>query len=139
MMYSSTSSAYGMNNSPNVETQPDDCLNHILLKYVVKNFATCTLNCMVYQQSHLNVFNVYGERQPLKVSMHLYWVFLRQRAAGQALTIVGDGNQRRDFTYVGDVHETNILAATTEVDFEAFGQVYNVGTGNNYSVVKLLV
>ena len=53
------------------------------------------------------------------------------------LTIVGDGNQRIDFTYVGDVCQANILAATTEVDFDSFGQVYNVGTGNNYSVNQI--
>jgi UDP-glucose 4-epimerase len=50
------------------------------------------------------------------------------------LTIVGDGEQRRDFTYVGDVCQANILAAITEVDSSSFGEVYNVGTGKNYSV-----
>ena len=46
-------------------------------------------------------------------------------------------NQRRDFTYVGDVVNANVLAATKEVDSEAFGQVYNVGTGNNYSINQI--
>jgi UDP-glucose 4-epimerase len=53
------------------------------------------------------------------------------------LTIVGDGNQRRDFTYVGDVVSANILAAIKEVDSDAFGQLYNVGTGTNYSVNQI--
>jgi UDP-glucose 4-epimerase len=59
---------------------------------------------------------------------------LRQKAAGESLTIVGDGNQRRDFTYVGDVVNANILAAITDVDSDAFGEMYNVGTGTNLSV-----
>ena len=64
-------------------------------------------------------------------------IFLRQKDAGESLTIIGDGNQRRDFTYVGDVVSANILAATTEVDSDAFGQLYNVGTGTNYSVNEI--
>jgi UDP-glucose 4-epimerase len=62
---------------------------------------------------------------------------LRQRAAGEALTIVGDGEQRRDFTHVSDVVQANVLAATTEVDESAFGQLYNIGNGKNYSVNEL--
>jgi UDP-glucose 4-epimerase len=53
------------------------------------------------------------------------------------LTIIGDGNQRRDFTYVGDVVNANILASISNPDFEAFGQVYNVGTGKNYSINEI--
>ena len=64
-------------------------------------------------------------------------IFLRQRAVGESLTIVGDGNQRRDFTHVRDVVQANILAATKEVDSDAFGQLYNVGTGNNYSINQI--
>jgi UDP-glucose 4-epimerase len=83
-------------------------------------------------------FNVYGERQPLKGQYApVIGIFLRQRGDGEPLTIVGDGNQRRDFTYVGDVCQANILAATQEVDSEAFGQLYNVGTGTNYSVNQI--
>ena len=80
-------------------------------------------------------FNVYGERQPLKGQYApVVGIFLRQRAAGEPLTIVGDGEQRRDFTYVGDVVNANIMAAISNQEEEAFGEVYNVGTGTNYSV-----
>ena len=54
--------------------------------------------------------------------------------SGESLTIVGDGNQRRDFTHVSDVVNANILGATKEIYSEMYGQVFNVGTGNNYSV-----
>ena len=61
-------------------------------------------------------------------------IFLRQLAAGEKLTIVGDGEQRRDFVYVKDVANANIMAALSNADDEAYGQVYNVGSGKNYSV-----
>jgi UDP-glucose 4-epimerase len=94
-------------------------------------------------------FNVYGERQPLRGQYApVIGIFLRQRAAGEPMTIVGDGEQRRDFTYVGDVIEANIKAATlvapdyiveNEIIHRAWewGQVYNIGTGRNYSVNEI--
>ena len=59
---------------------------------------------------------------------------MRQLAAGEPLTIVGDGEQRRDFTYVKDIVNANIMAAISNADKEAYGQVYNVGAGVNHSV-----
>ena len=139
VMYSSTSSAYGMNETPNIETQYEDCLN----PYSVSKVSGEKL-CRMYTKLYglptviFRYFNVYGERQPLRGQYApVIGIFLRQKSNNEPLTIVGDGNQRRDFTYVGDVCQANILAATTEVDFDAFGQVYNVGTGNNYSVNQI--
>ena len=139
VMYSSTSSAYGMNQPPNIETQSDDCLNPYSVSKV-NGEKLCKMYTDLFNLPTIifRYFNVYGERQPLKGQYApVIGIFLRQRAAGEPLTIVGDGNQRRDFTYVGDVCQANILAATTEVDFDSFGQVYNVGTGNNYSVNQI--
>lgn len=139
VMYSSTSSAYGRNEPANVETQSDDCLN----PYSVSKVSGEKL-CRMYTQLYglptitFRYFNVYGERQPLKGQYApVIGIFLRQRAAGEPLTIVGDGNQSRDFIYVGDVVSANILAAIKEVDSEAFGQVYNIGSGNNYSINQI--
>lgn len=136
VMYSSTSSAYGKNEPPNIETQYEDCLN----PYSVSKVAGEKL-CKMYTELYglptviFRYFNVYGERQPLRGQYApVIGIFLRQRAAGEPLTIIGDGNQRRDFTYVGDIVSANIMAAISNPDSEAFGQVYNVGTGNNYSI-----
>ena len=85
----------------------------------------------------LRYFNVYGPRQPLKGQYApVIGLFLRQKKAGEPMTIVGDGEQRRDFTYVGDVAMANYLAATCESS-ECLGQLFNVGTGTNYSVLEL--
>lgn len=139
VMYSSTSSAYGKNEPPNIETQYEDCLN----PYSVSKVAGEKL-CKMYTELYglptiiFRYFNVYGERQPLRGQYApVIGIFLRQCAEGNPLTIVGDGNQRRDFTYVGDVCQANILAATKEIDFDYFGQVYNVGSGTNYSINQI--
>ena len=139
VMYSSTSSAYGRNEPANVETQPDDCLNPYSVSKV-NGEKLCKMYTELYGLPTVifRYFNVYGERQPLKGQYApVIGIFLRQRAAGEPLTIIGDGNQRRDFTYVGDVVKANIMAAISNPDSEAFGQVYNVGTGNNYSINQI--
>ena len=136
VMYSSTSSGYGMNQSPNIETQSDDCLNPYSVSKV-NGEKLCKMYTNLYGLPTIcfRYFNVYGERQPLRGQYApVVGIFLRQRAAGEPLTIVGNGGQRRDFTHVSDVVNANVLAALTEVEFESFGQVYNVGTGTNHSV-----
>ena len=136
VMYSSTSSAYGLNTSPNIETQPDDCLNPYSVSKV-NGEKLCRMYTNLYGLPTIifRYFNVYGERQPLKGQYApVVGIFLRQMKSGESLTIVGDGNQRRDFTHVSDVVNANILGATKEIDSEMYGQVFNVGTGNNYSV-----
>ena len=139
VIYSSTSSGYGFNPYPNVETQPDDCLN----PYSVSKVAGEKL-CKMYTDLFglktiiFRYFNVYGERSPVRGQYApVIGIFLRQNANGEPLTIVGDGEQRRDFTHVSDVVEANILAATKDVDEQYYGQLYNVGNGVNYSINEI--
>tara|TARA_R100000231_G_scaffold43851_1_gene37948 strand:- start:121 stop:1017 length:897 start_codon:yes stop_codon:yes gene_type:complete len=139
VIYSSTSSGYGMNQPPNVETQKDDCLNPYSVSKV-NGEKLCKMYTDLFGLPTISFryFNVYGERQPLRGQYApVIGIFLRQRAANEPLTIVGDGDQRRDFTHVSDVVSANILAATSDVDDSAFGQVYNVGTGENHSVNEI--
>lgn len=139
VMYSSTSSAYGMNQSPNIETQPEDCLNPYSVSKV-NGEKLCKMYTNLYGLPTVifRYFNVYGERQPVRGQYApVIGVFLRQKAAGETLTIVGDGNQRRDFIHVSDVVNANVMAAISNPDSEAFGQVYNIGTGTNYSVNQI--
>ena len=139
VIYSSTSSGYGFNEPPNNEEQRDDCLN----PYSVSKVAGEKL-CKMYNDLFelktvfFRYFNVYGERQPIKGQYApVIGIFLRQRGDGEALTIVGDGEQRRDFTHVSDVVSANVLAATVEVDDSCYGQLYNVGNGVNYSINEI--
>ena len=125
-----------MGKTPNAEMDPDDCLN----PYSVSKVAGEKL-CKMYTELFglktviFRYFNVYGERQPLRGQYApVIGIFLRQKAAGEKLTIVGDGEQRRDFTHVSDVVHANYLAAITDIKDEDYGEVYNVGNGKNYSV-----
>lgn len=136
VMYSSTSSGYGLANEPPLdETMPDDCLN----PYSVSKVAGEKL-CMMYDKLFglpvvvFRYFNVYGPREPLKGPYApVVGLFLRQKRAQEALTIVPDGRQRRDFTHVNDVVKANLLAMSSDVHQELF----NIGTGTNYSVLEL--
>ena len=139
VIYSSTSSAYGLiNEPPLVEGMPNDCLN----PYSVTKVAGEDL-CRMYTKLFglktviFRYFNVYGERQPIKGQYApVVGIFLRQRDNNEPLTIVGDGNQRRDFTYVKDVVQANVLAANSDRD-DLFGQTINIGVGDNVSVLEL--
>ena len=139
VMYSSTSSAYGLKNaSPLREDMPRDCLN----PYSVSKVAAEDLCKMYYTLFGLptvifRYFNVYGERQPQKGQYApVIGVLLRQKAAGEEMTIVGDGSQRRDFTHVSDVVFANLLAAFSG-DERMLGEIFNIGTGINHSVLEI--
>ena len=130
---SSTSSSYGLFNDPPLEeTMPTDCLN----PYSASKVGAETL-CHMYYRLHrlrtitLRYFNVYGPRQPLKGQYApVIGLFEEQKKRGEPLTIVGDGEQRRDYTHVSDVAEANMCAMMTNYS----GIVVNIGTGTNYSV-----
>lgn len=153
VIYSSTSSAYGLNTPPLVETMSNDCLN----PYSVSKVGGEEL-CKMYSKLYgletiiFRYFNVYGERQPLRGQYApVIGIFLRQRAAGEPMTIVGNGEQRRDFTHVSDVVEANIKASQfVAPEYNVtdngscriyrrweWGQIYNIGTGTNYSVNQI--
>jgi len=139
VIYSSTSSAYGLLNAPPlVEDMPPDCLN----PYSSTKAAAEDL-CRMYNKLYglptimFRYFNVYGERMP-SVGQYapVMAIFLRQKARGEPLTVVGDGKQCRDFVHVKDVVEANIAAMKTDNE-KCFGEIFNVGSGSHYSIVEI--
>ena len=83
----------------------------------------------------LRLFNVYGRRSRTSgVYGAVFGVFLAQKLQGRPLTVVGDGTQSRDFTFVSDVADAFVTAAESDVA----GEVFNVGTGNPVSVNRLV-
>lgn len=138
VVYSSTSSAYGLKNEPPcVETMIEDCLNPYSVTKV-SGEKLCKLYADLYgvKTTILRYFNVYGPREPLRGQYApVVGLFLNKHRNGEPLTIVPDGHQRRDFTHVYDVVEANILAMTIEQ--EQYGEIFNVGSGTNYSVLEL--
>ena len=137
-VYSSTSSGYGNNPYPNVETQPDDCLNpYSASKIAGEKFCKMYTELYGLETVVLRYFNVFGRRSPAKGQYApVIGIFQRQRDTGEPLTIVGDGAQRRDFVHVEDVARANYLAATMPLKGHE-GEVFNVGTGSAYSIQQI--
>ena len=138
-MFSSTSAAYGRNNSPNVETQQPDALNpYSVTKLNGENLCKMYTELFGLRTVIFRYFNVYGPRQPVRGQYApVLGIFKRQKDAGEELTIVGDGNQRRDFVHVEDVARANVMAALGDPSGDVYGEVYNVGTGKNFSVNEI--
>ncbi len=135
VVYSASSSAYGETEIfPTPETAPTNPMSpYGLQKYVGEQY--CKMFSEVYglDTVSLRYFNIYGERMNLEGAYCLVMgIFAKQMLEGKPLTITNDGNQRRDFTYVGDAIEANILAAKHPHSLD--GEVFNIGSGNNYSI-----
>ena len=134
-VYSASSSAYG--NASKFPTPEEHSTNPLspygLQKYIGEQY--CKLFSEVYglDTVSLRYFNVYGERMLLGGAYCLVLgIFAKQMLEGKPMTINNDGKQRRDFTYVDDVVNANILAASNLGDFN--GEVFNIGNNKNYSV-----
>lgn len=139
VIFSSTSSIYGLKNEcPLKEDMEKDCLNpYSVSKSGAEDLCKMYNNLYGLKTITFRYFNVYGERQPLQGEYApVIGYFYRQKARGQAMTIVGDGLQTRDFTHVSDIVQANVLAAQTDNSW-AFGEIFNVGTGVNYSVLDI--
>jgi len=135
---STTSAIYGLKNTGLLdETMSPDCLNaYSLSKYQAEQI--CKLYSEMYNLDTvcLRYFNVYGPHQPKKGPYApVIGVFSRQLLAGEPLTVIGDGEQTRDYVHVSDVVSANIMASVHETPL--VGQIFNVGTGNSYSVNQI--
>jgi UDP-glucose 4-epimerase len=138
VMYSSTSAAYGLKNTPPMkEDMKRDCLNpYSVSKTSGEDLCKMYTDLFDLKTITFRYFNVYGQRQPVKGQYApVIGIFLRQKEEGVPMTIVGDGLQTRDYIHVNDVVEANILATTCKA---GFGEVFNIGTGIQYSVLDLV-
>jgi UDP-glucose 4-epimerase len=83
----------------------------------------------------LRLFNVYGPRSRTTGAYGaVFGVFLRQKLAGVPFTVVGDGSQTRDFTFVSDVASAFVATAKSNIS----GEIMNVGSGHTYAVNRLV-
>tara|TARA_R110000796_G_scaffold76251_9_gene170719 strand:+ start:9 stop:911 length:903 start_codon:yes stop_codon:yes gene_type:complete len=135
VIYSASSSCYGNATTfPTPETHSTNPLSpYGLQKYIGEQY--CKMFSEVYglDTASLRYFNVYGEGMNLHGAYKLVIpIFADQMLRGKSLTITNDGNQRRDFTYVQDVIDANLLAATHTKNLN--GESFNIGNGNNYSI-----
>jgi UDP-glucose 4-epimerase len=136
-VYSASSSCYGIPDGyPTKETaeiRPQ--YPYALTKYIGEQIAMHW--CQVYdlRAVSLRFFNVYGPRSRTSGTYGaVFGVFLAQKLAGKPYTVVGNGTQTRDFTFVSDIVDAIIAAAESDVS----GEIINIGSDNTYSVNRLV-
>jgi UDP-N-acetylglucosamine/UDP-N-acetyl-alpha-D-glucosaminouronate 4-epimerase len=138
VVYSSSSSVYGDQPTlPLTEDMPPGPLNpYACQKLMGEIYARNFSRIYGLETVCLRYFNVYGPRQVTEGAYRLVIsIFLDQRRQGLPLTIHGDGEQTRDFTWVGDVVRANVLAA--ESNRVGKGESINVGAGHEVSVNRI--
>lgn len=137
LIYAASSSSYGI---PDVYPTPESTpiqpqYPYALTKYMGEELVLHWAKLYKLPALSLRLFNVYGPRSRTTGAYGaVFGVFLAQKLHGQPFTVVGDGLQTRDFTYVTDVAAAFIAAAASQV----IGEAMNVGSGNHYSVNRLV-
>tara|TARA_R110002074_G_scaffold126028_1_gene263922 strand:+ start:213 stop:1148 length:936 start_codon:yes stop_codon:yes gene_type:complete len=139
-IFSSSSSVYGEVEKKDLPTSEDSKLNpmspYALQKLIGEQYCKLFSDIHNLETASLRYFNVYGNRMSLDGAYKLVIpIFTEQILNGESMTIRGDGNQRRDFTYVNDVVDANIRCM--DYPLELNGDVFNVGNGDNRSVNQI--
>jgi UDP-glucose 4-epimerase len=136
-IYAASSSSYGIPEkypTPE-EAKIDPQYPYALTKYMGEELVLHWSKIYKLPSLSLRLFNVYGPRSRTTGSYGaVFGVFLAQKLNGKPFTVVGDGSQTRDFTFVKDVAAAFISAAQSDVN----GQAMNVGSGNHYSINRLV-
>jgi len=136
-IYVASSSCYGIPAIyPTPETAPaDPRYPYALTKYLGEQLVMHWAQVYGLPANAVRFFNVYGPRARTSGTYGaVFGVFLAQLLAGRPLTVVGDGEQTRDFTFVSDA----VGALLAVADSNKVGQIYNVGSGRPVSVNELI-
>jgi len=137
LTYVASSSCYGIPDTyPTPETAPaDPRYPYALTKYLGEQLVMHWAQVYGLPANAVRFFNVYGPRARTSGTYGaVFGVFLAQLLAGRPLTVVGDGEQTRDFTFVSDAVDALLAVA----DSNKVGQIYNVGSGRPVSVNELI-
>lgn len=136
-IYMASSSCYGL---PDILPTPETAeirtmYPYALTKYLAEQMVMHWHETYKLPCNSLRAFNIYGPRSRTTGSYGaVFSVFLAQKLAGKPLTVVGDGSQSRDFTFVGDIVKALIMTAESQVT----GEIMNVGTGVSRSVNEIV-
>ncbi|MCP5503942.1 MAG: SDR family oxidoreductase [Chlamydiales bacterium] len=136
-LYTASSSCYGI---PDVYPTPETAPIRPQYPYALTKFLGEEL-VMHWEQVYklpalsLRLFNVFGPRARTTGTYGaVFGVFLTQKLNNKPLTVVGDGKQTRDFTFVKDVARAFLISAESSVS----GEIFNVGSGDHYSVNRIV-
>ncbi|MBI1987643.1 MAG: SDR family oxidoreductase [Nitrospinae bacterium] len=138
VIYASSSSAYG--NSPALPKsegmKPDPLSPYAVSKLAGEEYCKVFAHAYGLETVSLRYFNVFGPRQdPLSFYAAVIPKFIQLALMGEPLPIFGDGEQSRDFTYIDNVVQANLLAMRAE---GAPGQVFNIGCGERITLNQLV-
>ena len=136
-IYTASSSCYGIpDESPTPESVPiRPEYPYALTKYLGEQCALHWNKIYNLPLVSLRLFNVYGPRARTSGTYGaVFGVFLAQKIHGKPFTVVGDGTQTRDFTFVSDIVEGFHRAVTSDID----GKIINLGSGGTYSINRLV-
>lgn len=137
LVYAASSSCYGI---PDVYPTPEEApirpqYPYALTKYLAEEMVLHWSRVYGLPVVSLRFFNAYGPRSRTHGTYGaVFGVFLAQKLAGKPFTVVGDGTQTRDFTYVTDIAAAMVAAAESDLS----GEVMNVGSGGTYSINRLV-
>ena len=139
MVYASSSSVYGDSKElPKVEERTGNLLSpYAVTKYTNELYAGVFHKVYGFESIGLRYFNVFGKRQdPYGAYAAVIPKWLSALIHKEDVYINGDGETSRDFTYIANVIQSNILAGTT-TNKEAFGEVFNAGIGGRLTLNEL--
>jgi UDP-glucose 4-epimerase len=137
LVYAASSSCYGIPDQvPTPETaEVRPMYPYALTKYLGEQYVLHWCRTYNLPANSLRLFNVYGPRSRTTGAYGaVFGVFLGQKLAGKPFTVVGDGTQTRDFTFVTDVADAFVTAAGSNI----VGEIFNVGSGATQSINKLV-
>jgi len=135
IIYASSSSVYG--DTPTLPKKEDMC------RLPISPYGVAKLACEAYMQTYhkvyglkttsLRYFNVYGPRQKDSTYSGVIAIWLGNIIRDEDLTVFGDGKNSRDFTYIKDVIQANLLVAKQDVA----GEIFNIGAGSQITLTNL--
>jgi len=140
IVYASSSSVYGDNHIlPKVEENTGNVLSpYAATKAIDEIYAGVFTKCYGMECIGLRYFNIFGPRQdPNSAYAAVIPKFIQLMKQDKSPTINGDGSYSRDFTYVTNAVEANVLGMIT-TNVKAFGETFNIGCGDQYSLNELV-
>jgi len=136
VIYAETSAIYeGSKKLPTPETDEHPQSFYAVSKMATKYFGEAFERFKGLKTTALRYFNVYGPRQDYRRTIPpVFSSFIIKLLSGEKPIIFGDGSKKRDFVYVDDINDFHLLAMK---DDRTNGQVYNLGTGTNVSILEI--